>query len=158
QLPELLNNGRAILGDVRATRARVTQVAGVAPRGERFAASARELFARLSGGPIGRSGRDSVTRRRMMGALASLDSLHVLLQTRTASVGRFRRDSSLATSVRELRAEVDSLRSVAAAPGGSIGRARADSSLTRSLDSAFAELSALLADVKAHPLRYARVF
>jgi hypothetical protein len=39
-----------------------------------------------------------------------------------------------------------------------VGRITSDSALTRGLDSLFIELTALMADIKKNPLRYARVF
>jgi hypothetical protein len=73
-------------------------------------------------------------------------------------VGRFRRDSTLGPNVRQLLADVSRLRDIAAAPTGTIGRMQSDSAVQRGLDSAFAELNALLADIKKHPFKYAKVF
>jgi hypothetical protein len=87
-----------------------------------------------------------------------MDTLHLLLATRMDQAGRFRRDSTLAPEVRRLMSDVAALRVQAASPTGTIGRTRVDSALQRGLDSAFAELNALLADIKKHPLKYARVF
>jgi hypothetical protein len=75
-----------------------------------------------------------------------------------AQVGRFRRDSTLAPKVRRLMSDVSDLRALAKSPIGTVGRMGADSAVQRGLDSAFAELNALLADIKKHPAKYARVF
>jgi hypothetical protein len=73
-------------------------------------------------------------------------------------MGRFRRDTTLGAAVRTLRDDVSALRALAASPDGTVGRIATDSAMVRGLDSLFVELTALIADIKKHPLRYARVF
>ena len=90
--------------------------------------------------------------------MASMDSVRQLLGSRSGELGRFRRDSSLAPAVRTLQADIAHLREMANATDGAIGRARVDSALRRGLDSAYVELAALLADIKSHPAKYAKVF
>ena len=87
-----------------------------------------------------------------------MDSVRQLLASRSGELGRFRRDSSLAPAVRTLQLDVARLREMANTTDGAIGRTRADSALRRGLDSAYLELAALLADIKSHPSKYAKVF
>ena len=110
------------------------------------------------GGSARRLMSDQDMRHRITRTMAASDSLRALLSSLMAEVGRFRRDSSLGRSVASLRDDVASLRVLAKSPDGTVGRITTDSALVRGLDSLFVELNALVADIKAHPLRYARVF
>lgn len=102
--------------------------------------------------------RDEDIRRRVGRTMAATDSLRALLGSRMNEMGRFRRDSTLSVAVRGLRDQVAEVRRLAASPSGTVGRITTDSALTQSLDSVFVELSALMADIKKNPLRYAKVF
>lgn len=95
---------------------------------------------------------DAAARARV--ALARTDSIRVLLASRETSLGRFRRDSTLARSVASVRDEVSIVRALLDEPRGTAGRALRDSALVQELTGAQRELSVLLADLRAHPLRY----
>ena len=163
QLPMLLADSRTIIANAKTAGNRMGAVlAGEnrGPRGGPPSRTASTVMAQLTGGrgSASRMMRDSTLRSRVTRSMASMDSIRRLLASRTAEVGRFRRDSSLAPQVRALQSEIGRLREMAHATDGAIGRVGADSALRRGLDSAFVELSALLADIKGHPGKYARVF
>jgi hypothetical protein len=77
-----------------------------------------------------------------------------LLASDRSVLGRFRRDSSLLREVADVRNEVDILRARMADPHGTLGRAFADSAVFAALGTAQRNLTALMADLKRHPLRY----
>jgi hypothetical protein len=56
--------------------------------------------------------------------------------------------------VQGLRDEVSIVRTLLAEPRGTAGRALRDSAVQQQIAGAQAELDALVADIKAHPLRY----
>jgi hypothetical protein len=93
-------------------------------------------------------------RARSARLLSARDSVRQMIATGRASLGRFRADTSLFAAVDRLRADAAEIRRLAAQPVGTIGRLRADSALIFALDSVHIELRGLLADMKAHPLRY----
>lgn len=159
QLPQIIDDSKAIASNLQVTRQRVSRILAGAPTGSTFVASASQLMRRLTtgGGSAARALRDTTIRGRIARSMAAMDTVRSLVAGHAAGIGRFRRDSTLARSLTLLRDDVASLRATSDSSRG-FARMTADSTLRRSLDSAFAELNALLADVKAHPFKYARVF
>jgi phospholipid/cholesterol/gamma-HCH transport system substrate-binding protein len=159
ELPAIVADAKVIMANAKTMGARASAIARAGGRSS-FGAQASRLAQKLSGGSgsAHRLIRDQDMRRRITQTMAASDSLRSLLSSRMDEVGRFRRDSSLGRSVASLRDDVASLRALAKNPDGTVGRVTTDSALVRSLDSLFAELNALIADMKTHPLRYARVF
>jgi phospholipid/cholesterol/gamma-HCH transport system substrate-binding protein len=155
--PEILSNVkelRAQLSSVRGTtgalmnddqlqldvvRTRSVQLADRALKG-------RGTFARVltAGNPTARA----------QTALARVDTLRALLASDRTSFGRFKRDSSLMRSARSLRDEVSIALALLNEPRGTAGRVLRDSALTSQLSGAQRELGQLVADLRAHPLRY----
>lgn len=158
QLPVLLANGRDIVANGKMAANRLSALRD-GSNGAMMWQRTKMLMARASGGHgSAKMVGDTMLQASMGRSLAALDSLHMLLATGVDQVGRFRRDSSLARSVGALRIDVARLRTLTASTDGTLGRLSADSAVQRGLDSAFAELTALVADIKKHPLRYAHVF
>jgi ABC-type transport system involved in resistance to organic solvents, periplasmic component len=159
QVPSLIADSKQIIADTKVVGSRLSVVmAGQSNRkGPSFSQRADAFMRTVGGrGSAGRLMQDAAVRARLARSMASMDTLRTLLGGRMDQVGRFRRDSTLAPEVRQLRADVSNLRELAKSPDGTIGRMNADSAVKRGLDSAFAELNALLADIKKHPLKYAR--
>jgi phospholipid/cholesterol/gamma-HCH transport system substrate-binding protein len=130
-------------------------------KGGRELPIAREHLGRLSGQlttPIGTVGRalskSSPLAARAQRVMARVDSVRTLLASDRSVLGRFRRDSSLLREVADVRNEVDILRARMADPHGTLGRASADSAVFVALGTAQRNLTALMADLKRHPLRY----
>ena len=98
-------------------------------------------------------GRESAAGRAQA-ALARVDTLRAFIGSDRTVLGRVRRDSTLARTVSSLRDEVSVTRALLNEPRGTAGRVLRDSALTRQLGSAEKELGVLLADLRAHPLRY----
>ena len=98
-------------------------------------------------------GGGGVTARAQL-ALARVDSLRAFVASDETVLDRFRKDSTLTRTVASLRNEVSIARALLNEPRGTAGRALRDSALTRQLSAAERELTALLADLRAHPLRY----
>ncbi|HEX8848053.1 MAG TPA: MlaD family protein [Gemmatimonadaceae bacterium] len=98
-------------------------------------------------------GGGGVTARAQV-ALARVDSLRAFVASDETVLARFRKDSTLTRTVASLRDEVSIARALLNEPRGTAGRALRDSALTRQLTAAERELTALLADLRAHPLRY----
>jgi len=90
---------------------------------------------------------------RLAKVRAAKDSIAYLMSSGNGSVGRFRRDSTLFKQVEHLRSELDSLRGALGSSNG-VARARTDSTLTAEMAKMRLELTALMADLKKHPLRY----
>jgi phospholipid/cholesterol/gamma-HCH transport system substrate-binding protein len=159
ELPGIAADVKVILANAKTTGARVNAIAREGGRSS-FGTQLGELLRKFSGGTgsASRLARDPELRRRISGTMAATDSLRTLLSSRMAEVGRFRRDSSLGRSVQSLRDDVVMLRAMTRNQNGTVGRITADSALVQGLDSLFSELSALMADIKKNPLRYARVF
>ena len=159
EVPGIFSDAKVIMVHAKATGSRL---GGIMRDGEAaaLAGQSRTLLRKLSGGTgsAKRFVRDRELQRRVSGVRGAADTLRALLATRAAELGRFRRDSTLGRSVQLLRDDVAELRRLAASPNGTVGRFSSDSALTRGLDSLSAELTALMADMKKNPLRYARVF
>jgi len=107
-------------------------------------------------GTIGRvlNGGTERATARARHALAETDSLRALMTSNESVVGRFRRDSSLIRAVTSLRNEVSLAKAMLDEPRGTAGRVLHDSAMTRQLTAAEKELAILLADLRAHPMRY----
>jgi phospholipid/cholesterol/gamma-HCH transport system substrate-binding protein len=107
-------------------------------------------------GTIGRvlNGGMTPATARAQHALAEADSLRTLVTSNASAVGRFRRDTSLMRTVTSLRNEVSLAKAMLDEPRGTAGRVLHDSAVTRQLTAAEKELAALIADLRAHPMRY----
>ena len=156
----------AIIANVKDLRAQLSSVRGttgallnddalkvdlVRTRGTRLANRA------LHGqGTIGRvmNGGTSMAVTRAQRALAEVDSLRALLTSDQSVVGRFKRDTSLMHTVTSLRNEVSIARAMLDEPRGTAGRVLHDSAMTRELTATEKELAAVIADLRAHPMRY----
>lgn len=87
-------------------------------------------------------------------AMAGADTLRALLTGTTGGVGRFRRDSTLMREVQSLLNEVSIVRALLGEPRGTAGRALNDRAAYEQIAQLERELGALMADLRAHPLRY----
>jgi len=107
-------------------------------------------------GTLGRvlNGGTARATARAQHALAEADSLRTLVTSNKSVVGRFRRDTSLVRTVTSLRNEVSLAKAMLDEPRGTAGRVLHDSAMTRQLTAAEKELAAILADLRAHPMRY----
>jgi len=107
-------------------------------------------------GTIGRvlNGGTARATARAQHALAEADSLRALVTSDKSVVGQFRRDSSLMRTVTSLRNEVSLAKAMLDEPRGTAGRVLHDSAMTRQLTAAEKELAAVIADLRAHPMRY----
>ena len=130
-------------------------------KGGRELTIARERVGRLGNdlssprGTVGLAlGGSSSLTTRAQHVMARVDSVRTLLASDRSAVGRFRRDSSLMRNVADIRNELDIVRARMADPHGTLGRASADSAIFVALSDAQRNLTALMADLKRHPLRY----
>jgi phospholipid/cholesterol/gamma-HCH transport system substrate-binding protein len=107
-------------------------------------------------GTIGQvmSGGTTRATARAQHALAQADSLRTLVTSNQSVVGRFRRDTSLMRTVTSLRNEISLAKAMLDEPRGTAGRVLNDSAMTRQLTAAEKEVGALIADLRAHPMRY----
>ena len=123
----------------------------VRSRGTRLASRALHgngTVARIMGGGATRA------MGRAQHALAQSDSLRALLTSNESAVGRFRRDTSLMRTVTSLRNEVTLALAMLNEPRGTAGRVLHDSAMTRQLNATQKELADVIADLRAHPMRY----
>jgi phospholipid/cholesterol/gamma-HCH transport system substrate-binding protein len=160
-VPALMADAKTVVGQLRATRARTAALRENAGPLRRTVQQVTTLRSRMtsSQGTLGRLiGERSELIARARSMTASVDSVRTLLASRVESFGRFRRDSTLAPAISRLTDDLAVLRALMNTPTGTIGRLRTDSALVASLDSVHAEMSALVADIKARPLRYIHVF
>jgi phospholipid/cholesterol/gamma-HCH transport system substrate-binding protein len=107
-------------------------------------------------GTIGRvlSGGTTRAMARAQHALAEADSLRAFVSSNQSVVGRFRRDTSLMRTVTSLRNEISLAKAMLDEPRGTAGRVLHDSAMTRQLTAAEKEVAVLMADLRAHPMRY----
>jgi phospholipid/cholesterol/gamma-HCH transport system substrate-binding protein len=112
--------------------------------------------ARSATGTVGRLMTGGAAERYALQALARADSVRRLVTAAPAqqSLGRFRRDSSLLRQVESVRANLDTVAAALALPAGTAGRLQGDSALAMEVVRTRSELSALIEDIKRHPLRY----
>lgn len=104
-------------------------------------------------GTIGRALKGDATARATI-ALARADSVRTLVSSGASVLGRFRSDTSLMRTVASVRAEVSLARAMLDEPRGTAGRALRDSAMVTELRGVERELGALLADIRANPIRY----
>jgi phospholipid/cholesterol/gamma-HCH transport system substrate-binding protein len=147
---------RTQLGSVRGTTGALMnddelKIDLVRSRGTRLANRAlhgRGTIARVMSGGAARA------MTRAQHAMAEADSLRSLLTSDRSAVGRFRRDTSLMRSVTSLRNEVSLALAMLDEPRGTAGRVLRDSAMTRQLTATEKELATVIADLRAHPMRY----
>jgi phospholipid/cholesterol/gamma-HCH transport system substrate-binding protein len=160
-LPEIVANVKGVMRDARQSGAHARAILAADGPAARARANVSALRQRMTStrGTLGRAvgNRDALVAS-VRGSRAAFDSIRTLVSSRSAALGRFRRDSSLIASLETLRNDVAEVRRIANAPEGTIGRARTDSAFLKSVDSVFLSISALLADVKQHPMRYLHIF
>lgn len=157
--PAIISNVKDIggeLGSVRGTTGALLNddqlhVDLVRSRGTRLAD--RALHGKGTIGQVLSGGMTRATERAQH-ALAETDSLRALLASNESVVGRFRRDTSLMRTVSSLRNEVSLAKAMLEEPRGTAGRVLRDSAVTRQLTAAEKELAAVIADLRAHPMRY----
>lgn len=160
-LPAIMSNVRVLsaqlttaegtLGAMGAdTRGLQPRVAEAEARASRIAAAMRSpsgTFGMMTSG--GRALQADAQR-----VLAEADSVRALLGSSNTSLGRFRRDSTLLRDMADIRSTLAKVTARASKSNGTLGRATSDMALQRSLARGTAQLDSLIADVKAHPLRY----
>jgi phospholipid/cholesterol/gamma-HCH transport system substrate-binding protein len=156
--PAIIDNIKLLSVQLGAATSTVGAIITSEDGGREFASLSRRA-ARLASqlergrGTVGLALRgDAQARART--AAADLDTLRTLLASQQRTFGSFRRDSTLLRSVQGLRDEVSIVRTLLAEPRGTAGRALRDSAVQQQIAGAQAELDALVADIKAHPLRY----
>lgn len=113
----------------------------------------RALHGRGTIGQVLNGGTTRATARAQH-ALAEADSLRALVTSSQSVVGRFRRDTSLMRTVTALRNDISLAKALLDEPRGTAGRVLHDSAMTRQLTAAEKEVTALIADLRAHPMRY----
>ncbi|HET9004066.1 MAG TPA: MlaD family protein [Gemmatimonadaceae bacterium] len=113
----------------------------------------RALHGRGTIGQVLNGGTTRATARAQH-ALAEADSLRALVTSNQSVVGRFRRDTSLMRTVTSLRNDISLAKALLDEPRGTAGRVVHDSAMTRQLTAAEKEVAALIADLRAHPMRY----
>lgn len=104
-------------------------------------------------GTIGRALSGDATSRAKV-ALARADSVRTLVSSGATVIGRFRSDTSLLRTVASVRDEISVARLLLDEPRGSAGRVLRDRAMVTELKGVERELGALLADIRAHPIRY----
>lgn len=113
----------------------------------------RALHGRGTIGQVLNGGTTRATARAQH-ALAQVDSLRALVTSNQSVVGRFRRDTSLMRTVTALRNDISLAKALLDEPRGTAGRVLHDSAMTRQLTAAEKEVGTLIADLRAHPMRY----
>ena len=158
EFPAIIANVKLLAARLSGTKSTIGAIITSDAGAEQMSALARRS-ARLAGslstgsGTVGRALRGDAAGRASEAA-AHLDTLRTLLASQQQALGSFRRDSTLLRSVQGLRDEVSIVRALLDEPRGTAGRVLRDSALVRQLSGAEIELAALVADIKAHPLRY----
>lgn len=156
--PAIIANVKLLAAQLKGTESTVGAILTSDEGGQQMSALAErtsQLATKIT------SGRGTVGRvfngeamARARHAAAEVDTLRALLASGAAALGGFRRDSTLRHAVQDLRNEVSIVRALLDEPRGTAGRALRDEALERELTAADAELAALIADMKARPLRY----
>ena len=156
-LPEIMSNVKEI--GVQLAGAHGTAGALIGDDGEQLqvvASRAGAVVRAIGGGDgtIGLALRNGGPMARAQRAMAGADTLRALLNGGAGVVGRFRRDSTLLREVKALLDEVSIVRALLAEPRGTAGRALHDRAAYNQIAQLERELSALMADLRKHPLRY----
>ena len=155
QLGALVSSAKSI---TRKTKEPVGTIGNIRENGlvdlPDITAGIKSLNSRARGrGTLASSLRGDI-QRRASHALASVDSIKMLVSSKKGTVGRFRKDSTLTTNVGRVVAELDSLSALLKSPLGTIAAVHSDSVLARKLDEERALMAALIRDVKSNPMRY----
>lgn len=159
ELPAVMQNVKLLGEAVRATRGTIGSMrAGSGLPGlDEARGRTATLMGRVRGGRgtfgLALDGR-GVLMGRAKSAMARADSIMALLDAPTGNVGRFRRDSTLLREVAAVRDELSIVGHLLQQPDGTVGRMRHDRAIQEGLAGAQREMSALFADLKAHPFRY----
>ncbi len=159
ELPAVMRNVKLLGEAVRATRGTIGSMR--AGSGLPGLDEARGRAATLVGRVRDRRGTLGLAldgRGALMGrarsAMARADSIMALMDSPTGNVGRFRRDSTLLGDVAAVRDKLSIVGHLLRQPDGTVGRVRQDRAIQEGLAGAQREMSALFADLKAHPFRY----
>jgi phospholipid/cholesterol/gamma-HCH transport system substrate-binding protein len=159
ELPRVMQNVTLLKEAVRATSGTIGSMragSGIPGLDEARGRTA-SIMGRVRGGN-GTLGRALDGRGALMGrarvAMARADSIMSLLDAPGGNVGRFRRDSTLLREVAAVRDELSIVGHLLQQPDGTVGRVRQDRAIQEGLAGAQREMSALFADLKAHPFRY----
>ena len=159
ELPVILANVRVLGAQLRSARGTLGAlgVTGTAPLSATSDA-ARALLARASRGQgvVGRTMSEGEPLRLARGITARVDTVRELLGSTRTSVGRLRADTALPAAVTALRADLAAVAAAIAEPRGTVGRLQHDERLSQEIARARAEVDALVADLKANPVRYLR--
>ena len=158
EFPAIIANVKVLAAQLGSARGTVGAILTSDAGGEQLSALTQrtsQLAATITrgSGTVGRVFSGEATARARHAA-AQVDTLRALLASGSAALGGFRRDSTLLGSVQDLRNEVSIVRALLDEPRGTAGRVLRDQAINQELTAADAELAALIADMKARPLRY----
>jgi phospholipid/cholesterol/gamma-HCH transport system substrate-binding protein len=159
ELPRVMENVKLLREAVRATNGTIGSMrAGSGLPGlDEARGRTGTLMGRVRGGRgtigLALDGRGALMGRAKA-AMARADSIMALLDAPGGNVGRFRRDSTLLREVAAVRDELSIVGHLLQSPDGTMGRMRQDRAIQEGLAGAQREMTALFADLKAHPFRY----
>ena len=159
ELPAVVGNVKEIVSQLKNSQGTVGALLNSSggPGGREMAhalAQGKSLRARLTGrDALGYTVNGALSERAGQ-AMARVDSVRALLASGRTSYGRLRKDSTLARNVDDIQQQLTRVRSELDEPHGTLGRYRRDSTLTAAIAGAHQDMSALLSDIKKHPLRY----
>lgn len=158
EFPAITANVKVLVAQLRGTAGTVGAILNLDDGDDQVAslrqrAGALGRHAASSQGTLGLAfGGDVAARARQ--ALARADSLRTIVASDTLRLGRWWRDTTLLQSLDDARTEVAITRALLAEPRGTAGRVLRDSAIVRQLARSQGELDAVIADLKARPLRY----
>lgn len=157
EVPVLLDNIRVLGAQLRATRGTLGAL-GIEGPG-RIASTTHAAGALMTRATRGRgstglmlSEREITTRAQTL--LARVGRIRARAAAPTSTIGRVRGDSTLLRTATQISADLAAVQALLDEPRGTAGRTLHDRALQLELARVRAELDALLADLKANPLRY----
>lgn len=121
-------------------------------------ANANSLLSQLQNpnGTFGRLMNDPTLYTRLNESLTAMDSLVLALNNSHGSLGRMMRDTTLYSNLSHMAASGDSLMTMIASGQGMLGKLASDDQLYDRVNKLVTDISALVADVRAHPNKYTK--
>ena len=156
EVEPILANVKVMMAGMQSTRGTIGAFMngpGFGQLGEARIRASRVVNRLSGGGTAGLVMRGGLSARAGV-VLSRVDSVRALLASPHTSLGRFRRDSTLLANVADIRGQLAEVQQDLDESRGTAGRVLHDSAATSALAGAQREMTLLLADLKAHPLRY----
>jgi phospholipid/cholesterol/gamma-HCH transport system substrate-binding protein len=122
--------------------------------------TSNRLLVRLQNpnGTFGKMLDDPTLHDQLVGMVASMDSLVTKLNAPTGTLGKMMSDTTLYANIVGMSRSADSLMKMLSGGQGTAGKLLADQALYDQILKTVTDLNALLADIRANPRKYFKIF